>query len=51
MAWDLLNSDMNAEKEKIWKALINLDKADVQTTALCHAVVILLIEKDIGSQE
>lgn len=42
---------MNAEIHKIWKALTNLDKADVQTTALCHAIVTLLIEKGIGSQE
>ena len=42
---------MNAEIENIWKALTNLNKADVQTTALCHAVVTLLIEKDIGSRE
>ncbi len=42
---------MNAEIENIWKALTNLDKADVQTTALCHAIVTLLIEKGIGSQE
>ena len=42
---------MNAEIKNIWKALTNLDKADVQTTALCHAIVTLLIEKGIGSQE
>jgi len=41
---------MNAEIENIWKALTNLDKADVQTTALCHAIVALLIAKGIGSQ-
>jgi hypothetical protein len=39
------------EIENIWKALTNLDKADVQTTALCHAIVSLLIEKGIGSEE
>ncbi|MBW2431166.1 MAG: hypothetical protein JRF56_19590 [Deltaproteobacteria bacterium] len=51
MAWDLLRNVMNAEREKIWKVLTNLDKADVQATAFCHAVVTLLIEKDIGSRE
>ena len=43
--------DLNAEIRNIWKALKNLDKADVQTAALCHAIVTMLIEKGIGSQE
>ena len=42
---------MNTEIKNIWKALTNLDKADVQTAALCHAIVTLLIEKGVGSQE
>ena len=42
---------MNTEIKKIWKALSNLDKADIQTAALCHAIVAMLIEKGIGSQE
>ena len=42
---------MNVEIKNIWKALTNLDKADVQTTALCHAIITLLVEKGIGSQE
>ena len=48
---DSQENEMNAEIENIWKALTNLDKADVQATAFCHAVVTLLIEKDIGSRE
>ena len=51
MAWDLLRNVTSAERKKIRKALINLDKTDVQTTVLWHAVVTLLIEKDIGSRE
>lgn len=43
--------ELNAEIRNIWKALNNLDKADVQTAALCHAIVTMLIEKGIGSQE
>jgi hypothetical protein len=39
------------ETEKIWKALSNLDKADIQTTALCHAIITLLIEKGVVTQE
>ncbi len=42
---------MNSETEKIWKALINLDRADIQTTALCHAIVTLMIEKGVVTQE
>jgi hypothetical protein len=41
----------NPEINSIWKALTNLDKADIQTTALCHAIVTLLVEKGIGSEE
>jgi hypothetical protein len=48
---DALENTMNAEIKNIWKALTNLDKADVQTAALCHAIVTLLIEKGVGSQE
>ena len=48
---DSQENKMSAEIKNIWKALSNLDKADVQTTALCHAIVTLLIEKGIGSQE
>ena len=47
---DSPKNNINAEIKSIWKALTNLDKADVQTTALCHAIVTLLIEKGIGSQ-
>jgi hypothetical protein len=43
--------EMNSEIGKIWKALGNLDKADIQTTALCHAIVTLLIDKGIVTQE
>ena len=39
------------ETEKIWKALSNLDKADIQTTAMCHAIITLLIEKGVVTQE
>ena len=42
---------INSEINSIWKALTNLDKADIQTAALCHAIVTVLIEKGIGSQE
>jgi hypothetical protein len=42
---------MKAEINNIWKALTNLDKADIQTAALCHAIVTLLTEKGVGSQE
>lgn len=42
---------MNAEIKKIWKALGNLDKADIQTTALCHAIITLLVDKNIVTQE
>ena len=42
---------MNSETEKIWKALGNLDKADIQTTALCHAIITLLIDNGIVTQE
>lgn len=41
---------MSSELEKIWKALINLDKADIQTTALCHAIITLMIDKGIVTQ-
>lgn len=33
------------------KALTNLDKATIQTTALCHAIVTILIDKSISTQE
>ena len=36
-------NDINAEMKNIWKSLANLDKADIQTAALCHAIVTLLI--------
>lgn len=42
---------MNSEIEKIWKALSNLDKADIQTTALCHAIITLMIDNGIVTQE
>ena len=42
---------METEIKNIWKALSNLDKADIQTAALCHAIVAMLINKGIGSQE
>lgn len=42
---------MKSEIEKIWKALGNLDKADIQTTALCHAIVTLMIDNGIVTQE
>jgi hypothetical protein len=44
-------NNINNEIKDIWKALTNLDKADVQTAALCHAIVAMLIDKGIGSQE
>ncbi len=44
-------NNINSEINSIWKALTNLDKADIQTAALCHAIVTVLIEKGIGSQE
>jgi hypothetical protein len=44
-------SSMNSEIGKIWKALSNLDKADIQTTALCHAIITLMIDKGIVTQE
>jgi hypothetical protein len=37
--------------KKIWKAQANLDNADIQTTALCHAIITLMIEKGIVTQE
>ena len=43
--------DIKRETEKIWKAINNLDKADIQTTALCHAIVTLLIDKGIVTQQ
>jgi len=42
---------LNSEIEKIWKALSNLDKADIQTTALCHAIITLMIDNGIVTQE
>ena len=42
---------MNSEIGKIWKALSNLDKADIQTTALCHAIITLMVDKGIVTQE
>jgi hypothetical protein len=42
---------VHTELEKIWQALINLDKADIQSTALCHAIITLMIEKGIVTQE
>jgi hypothetical protein len=42
---------MTSEYEKIWKALSNLDKADIQTTALCHAIITLMIDNGIVTQE
>lgn len=44
-------NNMNSEIEKIWKALSNLDKADIQTTALCHAMITLMIDNGIVTQE
>lgn len=44
-------TNMNSELEKIWKALGNLDKADIQTTALCHAIITLMIGNGIVTQE
>lgn len=44
-------NNMSLETEKIWKALSNLDKADIQTTALCHAIVTLMIDNGIVTQE
>jgi hypothetical protein len=43
--------NLNSEFDKIWKALGNLDKADIQTTALCHAIVTLMIDNGIVTQE
>jgi hypothetical protein len=45
------DNNINSEIGKIWKALGNLDKADIQTTALCHAIVTLLIDNGIVTQE
>ncbi len=42
---------LDSEIEKIWKALSNLDKADIQTTALCHAIITLMIDNGIVTQE
>jgi hypothetical protein len=42
---------MNSELDKIWKALGNLDKADIQTTALCHAIITLMVDNGIVTQE
>lgn len=42
---------MNSELDKIWKALSNLDKADIQTTALCHAIITLMVDNGIVTQE
>ena len=46
-----MNTEVKAEIEKLWKALTNLDKADIQTTALCHAIVTLMIDKGLVTQE
>ncbi len=46
-----MKNPSNPEIKSIWKALTNLDKADIQTTALCHAIVTLLIEKGVGSEQ
>jgi hypothetical protein len=45
------DNNINSEIGKIWKAFGNLDKADIQTTALCHAIVTLLIDNGIVTQE
>ena len=42
---------MNSELDRIWKALGNLDKADIQTTALCHAIITLMVDNGIVTQE
>jgi hypothetical protein len=44
-------NDINSEIKNIWKALFNLDKADIQTTALCHAIITLMIDNGIVTQE
>jgi hypothetical protein len=44
-------TDIDSEIKKIWKALLNLDKADIQTTALCHAIITLMIDNGIVTQE
>jgi hypothetical protein len=45
------DNNMDAEFRRIWSALANLDKADVQTTALCHAIITLLVDNNIVTQE
>jgi hypothetical protein len=44
-------TNINSEIQNIWKALGNLDKADIQTTALCHAIITLMINNGIVTQE
>jgi hypothetical protein len=44
-------NEIDSELKKIWKALLNLDKADIQTTALCHAIITLMIDNGIVTQE
>ncbi len=42
---------MTADTEKIWKALTNLDRADIHTTTLCHTIINLIIDNEIVSRE
>ncbi len=42
---------MGVDTEKIWKAVTNLDKADIQTAALCHAIIAVMIDNGIVTKK
>lgn len=47
----MAETDLKTAIQKIWKAINDLDKADVQTTALAHTIITLLIEKGFTTQK
>ena len=36
---------------KIWKAVTSLEQADVQSTALCHSIINLMINQGVVTKE
>ena len=42
---------MGVDTEKIWKAVTNLDKTNIQTAALCHAIITVMIDNGIVTKK
>lgn len=42
---------MGQEIEKIWNVVTNLDKADLDAAAACHAIIALMIANHVVTRE